>query len=186
MIDFNKLQEESKKRDENFYLIISGDKEFNATNYYTVLMNGKATPLNGEEMLKIVLDKIIGDIVNHDFKPVYLTGDNSGVDSMAEDYVNRRGEDIIVFQARWEQLGAKAGYDRNEEMFFYIGTRKHRKAVLFWDGRNPYTLNLIYQAYLFGTSVIVFDYTMKKWLSKSEIEAIQLDEHKKQQSYKKS
>ena len=186
MIDFTELQEKIRKQEDEFYLIISGDKEFKASNYYTVVMNGKVTPVSGEEMLKIVLDKITGDIKDKGYKAVYITGDNSGVDSMAEDYINNKGDDIIVFQAKWEDLGNKAGYDRNEEMFFYIGTRKHRKAVLFWNGENPYTLNLIYQAYLFGTNVIVFDYVRRVWLSKEDIKSIQLAEHKKQQSYKKS
>lgn len=185
MVDFGALQEKLRQREQEFYLIISGDKDFKPTNYYTVVMNGKVTPLSGEEMLKITLDKITSDITNKGYKAIYLTGDNSGVDSMAEDYINSRGEDIIIFRAKWDALGAKAGYDRNEEMFFYIGTRKHKKAILFWDGINPYTLNLIYQAYLFGTNVAVFDYIKKKWLSKDEIASIQLDEHKRQTSYKR-
>lgn len=177
MIDFKKLQEEMRKQDYEYFFIVSGDKEFKAYNYYSVVRNGTVAMLDGKEIASSIMETLFNKARNKNYKPICITGDSDGIDSIAESYTNSVGSDVYVFQADWDKNGRRAGYVRNEEMFFFAARKKHTKCVLFWNGENQITLHLMYLAYIYNIQTLVFDYIQRRWLTKEELLNIQQDEY---------
>lgn len=185
-VDFQRVMEERYKDKEIFYLILSGDKEFEQGGFTFMVVDEAVRPVFYEDLLSSVVDSMLDKVIKSGKKIVMVVGDNNGADHIAENYGNHKDYDVFKFIAHWDTVGKRAGYDRNEEMFFFIGRRPNKGAVLFWNGENLYTRNLIYQAYMFSTTVKVYNYVQKRWLSKDEIEAIQEEERKAQLQFNKA
>ena len=177
MIDFKKLQEEMRKQDGEYFFIVSGDKEFKAYNYYSVVQNDSITMMDGKAIVSSILETLYNKARVKNYKPVCITGDSDGIDSIAESYTNCVGSDVYVFQADWDKDGRRARYLANEEMFLFAARKKHKRCVLFWNGENKITLHLLYLAYLYNIQVIVFNYVQRRWMTKDEIEDIQHEEY---------
>ena len=185
MIDFKKLQEKIDNEKDIFYILVSGDKDFQEDTYHTVIRNKMVASLSAKEIVEEVLNKVVSK-VNETCEVVNLvTGDNYGTDSLVVSYATEKDLDVLIYQAHWEELGSKAGYDRNEEMFQKVSLKNHKRSIIFWDGLKPYTLNLIYQAFVFGVKCNVYDYKAKRWLTSSELNEIQLSESYRQHNSRK-
>lgn len=74
---------------------------------------------------------------------VIISGGARGADKLARAYAMRRNFLFMEFPAKWDELGKKAGFVRNEEMHQYLGKQKNRGIVLFWDGKSKGTAHNI-------------------------------------------
>lgn len=185
-IDFGKARYEFQKDKSRFYLILSGDKEFIGSDLAYVADGDKVKTITYKELVYTYVDKLIHKRVNDGNEIIIVAGDNNGIDDIARSYSIDKDYDMIKFVTEWEALGSRAGYLRNEDMFMRVGYKRNKGAILFWNGTNPYTLNLIYQAYVFGTPLRVYMYKDKRWLSQEEIEDIQYTEREKQSSWRRN
>lgn len=182
-MDWKGINEESYRDRNRFYLVVAGDKSFKPNNFTSVCVNGQVEVLEVKDFVCAWIDYFLTKSLQRGWGIKVVTGDNNGVDKIAITYAEEHDYDAYTFQANWDDIGKRAGYERNEDMFFFVGRRPHKGAILFWDGEDPYTLNLIYQAKLFSTPCRVYNYNLKRWLSKDEVTVIQSSEHKKREKY---
>ena len=70
---------------------------------------------------------------------VIVSGGANGADTLAERYAKEKGYPLIVFPAKWDELGKSAGYIRNKEMHDFISHFPKRGVVAFWDGNSKGT-----------------------------------------------
>ena len=182
-IDFNKALEEVHADKNRFYLLLSGDKDFKPYESYAVCVNNTISAMTGEEYAFMMVDKILTNRFKDNATIRIVTGDNAGIDKIAKDYAERRSMDSFEFWTDWDSHGNKAGFIRNQEMFYHIARRPNKACILFWNGDNIYTKNLIYLAYHYQIAIRVFNYVTKKWLSQNEIESIGTTEEKNQIRY---
>lgn len=182
-IDFNKLREEREADKKRFYLLLSGDKDFTDDDYIFVSLNGHVVGVNHESLVHDFVTRLISKRVEQGDEIRIVTGDNKGVDKMAESYGNKNDYDVYIYEAHWEEYGNKAGFMRNEEMIFKTQLRENKACVLFWDGENKSTLNLLYLALKVGIKCKVYNYRRKNWLSQEEMEAIEIEERRNQMRY---
>lgn len=185
-MDWKKLGEELRADEHRFYCVVSGDKEWYAGDYSYLSVNGHVEAVNNYVIFKTSVVTILQKKIDGGIELRFISGNNRGVDAMTESLANDLGVDVYRYEADWDTNGRKAGFVRNEEMFFGVGPKKHKGCILFWNGENHYTLNQIYQAYLFGVPCRVYNYRQKRWLSKEEIEAIQYQERNKQIDFKRN
>ena len=167
-----------------FFVIVSGDKTFTEDFLTFMPCNGTICPVNGNELLNAVLNQVLSSVINKGYEITFVTGDNRGADKLATDYAMSKDFNVIRHEAKWDELGNRAGFKRNEDMFFTICNKPHRAAIVFWNGEDYYTLNLIYNAYLFGIPLKVYNYRDKCWISQDEISKIQINEDIKQINFK--
>lgn len=183
MVDWKKLNTELQADKERFYIILSGDKGFKSDNFVTAIVNDVVTPIRAAELFQLVSDKFL-TTAKKDYKEIkVVTGDNSGTDNIAIDYAMHNDYDVLKYEADWEGKGNKAGFQRNEDMFTRVGGRAHKGAIIFWDGEDYMTRNLIYQAYNYCVPLRVYCYTAKRCLTAKEILQIQEDERAKQAKF---
>lgn len=182
-IDWNKLGEERQRDKNRFYIIIDGDKEFNSETLIPLVVNDMVQMIDGETVLFEFTDRLLRKRVKDGFEIMVFTGDNNGVDQLAVKYANTRGYSISEYHANWDFNGNKAGYMRNSNMFSHVGMKPNNGAILFWDGENKYTRNLIYLGWECGVSLRVYNYKKKAWVSEKEVESIQMDERRVQLGY---
>lgn len=184
-IDFYKVMNEKKLDKNTFYLILSGDREFQKDCFTYMKVDDTVKAVAYQDILNDAVSKLIKKRLDNGFTIKIITGDNGGADKLAEEYGTVNNMDVIIFPADWDELGNRAGFERNEDMFFYVGRRENKGAIVFWNGENYYTRNIIYQAYMFGTTIRVYHYKERRWLSSEEIKTIQYDERNKQLLYKR-
>lgn len=184
MVDFKKVMEEKRLNEGKFFIVVSGDKTFTEDFLTFMPCNGTICPVTGKELLSAVLNQALSSVIEKGYKIIFVTGDNKGADKLATDYAISKDIDVMRHEADWEGLGNRAGFKRNENMFFTMCNKPHKAVIVFWDGDNHYTRNLIYNAYLFSTPLKVYNYKDKRWLSQDEIVEIQIDEDTKQICFK--
>lgn len=182
-IDWKKLGEQRQLDKTIFYLIISGDKEFKSDVLIPMTVDEKIQMIDGETVLFHFADRLLRKRVAEGFKIIVYCGDNNGADQMAVKYANIRDYGLSEYKANWELKGNKAGYERNSNMFTHIGLKPNNGGLIFWNGSNIYTRNLIYLGWECGVPLRVYNYKDKKWLSQEEIEEIQMEERRIQLSY---
>lgn len=182
-IDWAKLGEERQKDKTRFYVIIGGDKEFTHDTLIPVVVNDMVQMANGDEILFHFADRLLRKRVDEDYEIIVFCGDNNGVDQMAVRYANEKGYDLREYRANWDALGNKAGYERNSNMFTHIGLKPNKGGLIFWNGENAYTKNLIYLGWECGVSLRVYNYREKRWFTQDEIRDIQEEERRVQLSY---
>lgn len=79
-----------------------------------------------------------------------VTGDAEGADAFAREFAASMKKDIIVFKARWDEYGIRAGPMRNQKIVDAAD-----KMIAFWDGASKGTLDSIERAKKKGISLIV-------------------------------
>lgn len=84
-------------------------------------------------------EKKLESLLQNQSKVVLVSGGAQGVDSMAEKYAAEKKIPIIVFPAKWDELGKAAGYIRNKEMHEFVSKMSKRGCVAFWDGKSKGT-----------------------------------------------
>ena len=103
---------------EAFFCIVIGSRSF--TDY---------------ELMSAKLDHLLQ---NHS-KVVIISGGAKGADALAERYAKEHDMPVIVFPAKWEELGKMAGYIRNKEMHEFASKMPKRGCIAFWDGKSKGT-----------------------------------------------
>ena len=69
-----------------------------------------------------------------DQNSVIVSGGARGVDSIAEEYADKRNLKKVIMPADWNTYGKRAGYIRNDAMHRYIAQHASRICIAFWDG----------------------------------------------------
>lgn len=182
-IDWNKLGEERIKDKTRFYLIISGDKSFKPDDFITMVVNDTVSTVEAQDMVDAFADRLLRTRVSEGFEILVKCGDNAGADTMAANYARSKDYNLQQFHANWDENGSRAGYIRNERLFSSIGLKEHKGGIIFWNGEDPYTKNMIYLGWEFGISLRVYNYVEKRWLKKEEIDTVQNDERVVQLQY---
>jgi hypothetical protein len=184
-VDWKRLKQKRQEDSEVFYVVLSGDKDFKANDFMFTIVNDMVAPVPMQDIFSAFADKALSTAVTKYKQIKVITGDNHGADDIALTYAMAHDYDVFKYEADWDNEGSKAGFVRNEQMFFFVSIKQHKAALLFWDGVNYVTRNLIYQAYNFCIPIKVYNYKTKKWLTQEEIQRIQLEEQSKQQKYNK-
>lgn len=81
-----------------------------------------------------------------------ITGDASGVDSLARSLGQKYAQNVIVHHADWKKFGKSAGPRRNTKII-----EDSDEVYAFWDGESPGTKNSIEQAKQKGVPVTVVE-----------------------------
>lgn len=182
-IDWAKLQQSQWEHKNTLHLVISGDREYTQYGSTSMLSNGLMQEYPNDILAEYFIDKLIAKRLEQG-KQIYICmGDNKGIDTIALEYAKKRGYSYKQFVADWERNGNRAGYKRNEDMFLHICHRDITGCILFWNGENVFTKNLIYQAYNYSVPARVFLYEDHRWLSQEEVAEIQTDEYHRQQEW---
>lgn len=114
---------------EAFFCVVVGSRSF--ANY---------------EFLAAKLDTLL----KNQSRVVIISGGARGTDSLAERYAKERNLTLIVFSAKWKELGKMAGLIRNREMHEFAAKMSKRGCVAFWDGKSRGTQHSIKVAREFG------------------------------------
>lgn len=101
-------------------------------------------------------------IKEHDY-PSIVTGDATGVDSVARRLANKFNLDLTVHQADWKKYGKSAGPRRNT-----LIVEDADKMVAFWNDISPGTKNSIDQMKKANKPVIVYN-TKKQEMRQSTL-----------------
>lgn len=67
-----------------------------------------------------------------------LTGGAIGIDTLMEKWCRKNRIENIVYEAKWEIWGKRAGIIRNEEM-----VNAADAVIVFWDGKSPGSKHVI-------------------------------------------
>lgn len=185
MVDWKKLGEEHNADKNRFYVVLSGDKAFKRDEYIVAVIGGNVVSTPAQDLFALVADKLLCKAKENYAEVRVIVGDNHSTDDIATTYAMHNDFDVYAYEADWEGKGSKAGFERNEQMFVHVGRREHKAAILFWDGEDYVTRNLIYQAYNYCVPVRVYNYKLKRLLTSQEVNDIQLDERQKQMKYGK-
>lgn len=98
-----------------------------------------------------ILSKKLDALLQNQDKVVIVSGGARGADELAERYAKENSIPIIVFPAKWDELGKIAGYIRNKEMHKFLSHMKKRGCVAFWDGKSKGTKHSFELTKEFGT-----------------------------------
>lgn len=82
-----------------------------------------------------------------------ISGGADGVDRLGEKYAEKRNIRVVLFPAKWNVYGRKAGYLRNIEMAEYADA-----LIAFWDGQSKGTKHMIDTAIKNGLDIRIFRY----------------------------
>lgn len=115
------------------------------------------------ELLSTTLFGIIENLINTNIldKPSqleFVSGTCRGADILGERFAESCGYKIKRFQAKWDELGKRAGWVRNCDMAKYASKADIGILVAFWDGVSKGTRNMIDIAKRYGLSVKVIRY----------------------------
>lgn len=179
-VNFKLLMEKKKEDEHTLHVVISGDKSFNRDSSLIMKVNGSDEMVSGEALLDAVCNRMLRKGVEEGLNIVVRYGDNYGVDSMVEDYCRRHNYMPKQHKTNWDKAGSGAIYKRCEDMFVWIGSAPHKGAILLWDGEDRHTKYLIFCGWMFSVPTRVFNYIEKRWLSKDEIENIQMEVRQEQ------
>ena len=184
MFDIAKLKERKKEYLNEYYILIGGDNTLSNESTLFLSSKGSVKTYSGMDLITETLDFLLQVIIERGLNIKIIVGDNKGTDKCVIDYARLRTYDLTQYEADWDAHGNSAGYKRNEKMFLHLANKPNKASIVFWDGSNRYTLNLIYNAYLFGIPIKVYNYNLKRWLTQDEIRSIQEEEDIKQFQYK--
>lgn len=185
MIDFNELRNKKKAWENMYFIVVAGDREFTEDYLLFLPSDSMIRPFTGMEIVTHALDTVLSNVKERGLTIKIITSDNRGTDATVIKYAMSHDYDVLRHDANWDEFGNRAGFERNERMFFQVGTKPHKAALLFWNGTNNFTRNLIYNAYLQSVPTKVYNYVLKRWLSQEEIRQVQLEEDRKQFQYRK-
>ncbi len=183
MINWKLLGEQSKLDEVQYYIIISGDKGFTADNFYMSAFGDSIESLPAQDIFNMYVQKMLNTVMTRYEKMFVVTGDNRGADTLATDWSLAHDIDVRRYEANWDDNGKRAGFLRNENMFSYVGLHKHKGCILFWDGTDNLTRNLIWLGDMYRVPIRVYNYRACRSLTKAEIEEIQAEERRVQMTY---
>lgn len=106
---------------------------------------------NDYDYLKSCCDTILPDE-----RYEVISGGAKGADSLAHRYAEENIFQFVLFPARWEEEGKKAGFLRNKRMIDYL--RENDEVIAFWDGKSKGTKHTIDMAKAKGLNLFVFKY----------------------------
>lgn len=167
-IDLTELQ----KCPDRYYVIVSGDKEFKEDEFFITAFDDTVYPAPAQTILDAVLHKLLCNVVEQYDDICLIVGDNCGADRLALDWALQHDYDVRFYEADWDNDGKAAGFKRNENMFCFAARKDHRATIIFWDGDNYMTRNLIYMGVEYKIPMRVYNYKQKRMLTKLEIEGI--------------
>ena len=84
-----------------------------------------------------------------------VEGGAKGVDTMARQWAEARGINVVEITADWKKYGRAAGPKRNDAMTAFIAERGG-KAIFIWDGESKGTKQCIQSARKKNISVSVY------------------------------
>lgn len=102
--------------------------------------------------LERVTDYMLSNLITT-HKIVIVSGGARGADSLAVQYAQIRGYELITMPADWEAHGRSAGYVRNAQMA-EVATH----LLAFWDGRSRGTKHMVDIAHSMKIKVHVNSY----------------------------
>lgn len=102
--------------------------------------------------LERVTDYMLSNLITT-HKIVIVSGGARGADSLAVQYAQIRGYELITMPADWTLHGKSAGYIRNAQMA-EVATH----LLAFWDGKSRGTANMIQVAHNMKIKVHVSSY----------------------------
>lgn len=117
-------------------IIIAGGRDFN--NY---------------KLLKDNVDFYLSEAIKNGDSIEIVSGKAKGADSLGEKYAKEKGYSIDEHPAKWNKLGKRAGYVRNEEM-----AKVSHALIAFWDGKSKGTKHMIELAKKYNLKVRVVTY----------------------------
>ena len=96
-----------------------------------------------------------------------VSGGANGADSLAEKYAEDNNIEMKVFPAKWKELGKKAGYVRNIEIW-----DDSDMGVAFWDGKSRGTAHSFDISKRQNKKLYVFNYsTMDFYVLNENVES---------------
>lgn len=101
-------------------------------------------------LLCVVLDELR---TTHNISTI-VSGGANGADSLAEKYAADNNLEMKVFPAKWKELGKKAGYVRNIEIW-----DDSDMGVAFWDGKSRGTAHSFDISKRQNKKLYVFNYS---------------------------
>lgn len=81
---------------------------------------------------------------------VIVSGGARGADRLGETYAKDKGYRVVIYPAKWDVYGKRAGYVRNEQM-----AKNADALIAFWDGESMGTRHMIDLAAKYGLKVSV-------------------------------
>lgn len=184
MLDFARLRQRMEEEKQNFYFVISGDKDFTKSTSIFMEVDDKVTAVLAQDMVAHFCDKLLANKVKAGKKIIVVHADNNGADMLAADYASHKGYQNEMISADWEQFGNRAGWYRNEDLIAIPMRKPDKACVLFWDGEDKFTKNIIYNCYVYGMTLRVYNYKDKRWLKQEEIQQIGAYERQMQLMWK--
>lgn len=128
-----------------FYETLRGTK----TKFKVIVAGGRS--FDNYELLKLKLDNLLKTKDNADI--VIVSGTANGADSLGEKYADENDIEIEYYNAFWDRLGRRAGYDRNVEM-----ADNSDALIAFWNGSSRGTKHMIDISMEKGLAVRVIKY----------------------------
>lgn len=180
MIDFKKLAEQNEVDERTFYLLIAGSRGFDEYGSMSYMLEDGPHIIDNPDIFSMIVDTKLLSVKSKNWDVVIYHGDARGVDHMASLYAERRRYEHKEFVANWDKNGKRAGMMRNEVMYTHLSLKKHRGALLFWDGESKGTRNNFLCARNYNVNLVCYNYILQRWLTKEEVETI------KQQTYEES
>lgn len=104
-------------------------------------------------LLKEKVDFYLSEAIAAGDEIVIVSGKANGADSLGEKYAIEKGYSIDEHPAKWNELGKRAGYVRNEEM-----AKVAHALIAFWDGKSKGTKHMIDLAKKYNLHVRVVNY----------------------------
>lgn len=182
-IDFKKALDEMHKDESRFYMILSGDKDFTSLGYLAVPDAGQVSLLMHEKFLKACADKALESAVQRGMEIRLIIGDNRGADQVALKYAVQADYDYYLYETDWDSDGKAAIYKRIDRMLIRLTGKKHKGCLLFWDGIDRATKNLLGNALIAEVPCRCYNYRTKKWLAKAELEEVKDEVYRTQARY---
>jgi predicted Rossmann fold nucleotide-binding protein DprA/Smf involved in DNA uptake len=97
-------------------------------------------------------ERVESYVASLDTDCVVVSGGARGVDRWAEQAARGRGLDVVVFEADWQKLGAKAGPMRNQLIIAHAD-----QVTAFWDRRSRGTVHTLVLAKEANLPVTILD-----------------------------
>lgn len=124
--------------------------------HYVLIAGGRT--YEDRETITEKLDSLIKDT-----NVCIVEGGARGVDSIAEEYAESHGMEIMEFRPQWEKYGKAAGPLRNIKMCEFV-RKMGGEAIYFWDGKSKGTGDCIKTAKKLGLPVTIWNYAAEEMI----------------------
>lgn len=119
---------------------------------------------NDYKLLKTSIRDILKNISLEGISKIkIISGTARGADQLGERFAKQFKLEVVMFAAKWDIFGKRAGYIRNEEMAKYaVEDNNFGMLVAFWDGESRGTNHMINLAKKHGLEVHVIKFKEKE------------------------